>query len=735
MSKFCKFLATLILTISTIPCLAQSPSPQINLGPTNTQVKGVLQPTNGGTGAGVLTVGNCVKVGTSGVYTSVPCSTGTPPGSPNDSLQYNSGGSFAGDGNSIVVPSTGQLLRIQNGSVITTPFLSTLAVLSGLTQLYTHSTTSSAISSTGLTVIADSTSTGLGVYGEIIGASSGNDGNSALGLGIFAGANPTTTNSGTSIGEQINMFNFGSGTVGALEGLLISSPQSLSSGVINNWVGLDVSGSNGLATTAGGGGSPGDIALLVQNNINSNTPAYSIYQEGTAPNYFSSSTLFAGNTSISTETIDAVTSSPTLILSGEYEASSGPTYAPDAFSWQNIIGPGVNGNATLTLAHAGTSGTASVSFGSIGVSATTFTGALSGNATTATALASTPTQCSSNNFATGIAASGNANCATPPQGTVTSVTGTVNQIVVTNGTTAPVLSFPLGLVIVPDTSNTSGMEFDQNLVAGAEEGTIQADSAGAGNYNSYLRIEGNNLANNYIKFGDGAGNLSYIGTLNNILDDGSGNMNLGVLNNSITSSPTFKLSGSYEATSGPTYAADYWTYQNVVGAGVNGTSTLTFAHTGSTGALAIAIPGVLQAGTDGSVAGSFQASNSAASAHTAWGSGATTTNTIKGFATAPTTGDLVSCTTATTTCTLTDSSVLAASVVKASSPGVGIAHFAGSTQTVTSSAVVASDFGTQTANTFLAGPTSGAAATPTFRAFSPSGDCPTCLTGPNTSII
>jgi hypothetical protein len=49
----------------------------------------------------------------------------------------------------------------------------------------------------------------------------------------------------------------------------------------------------------------------------------------------------------------------------------------------------------------------------------------SGNAATATALASTPTQCSGNNFATGIAANGNANCSAPgggQAGAYTSVT-------------------------------------------------------------------------------------------------------------------------------------------------------------------------------------------------------------------------------------------------------------------------------------------------------------------------
>jgi hypothetical protein len=73
----------------------------------------------------------------------------------------------------------------------------------------------------------------------------------------------------------------------------------------------------------------------------------------------------------------------------------------------------------------------------------------SGNAATATALATTPSQCSGAQFATGIAPSGNANCATPPSGTVTSVAmtgdGTVFNSTVSgspitaSGTLAPAL--------------------------------------------------------------------------------------------------------------------------------------------------------------------------------------------------------------------------------------------------------------------------------------------------------
>jgi hypothetical protein len=59
-------------------------------------------------------------------------------------------------------------------------------------------------------------------------------------------------------------------------------------------------------------------------------------------------------------------------------------------------------------------------------------------------------------------------------------------------------------------------------------------------------------------------------------------------------------------------------------------------------------------GTDNSVAGTLTLANGSAAAHTIWASGATTTNTIAGFATAPTTGHMVTCTVSATTCTLTD---------------------------------------------------------------------------------
>lgn len=130
-------------------------------------------------------------------------------------------------------------------------------------------------------------------------------------------------------------------------------------------------------------------------------------------------------------------------------------------------------------------------------------------------------------------------------------------------------------------------------------------------------------------------------------------------------------------------------------AGGGSSSTLTLSITGAAGQiLAGASPAFTATpalGTDNSVAGTLTLANGSAAAHTIFGSGATTTNTINGFATVPTTGHLIDCTVTTTTCLLHDSGIVTANVVVASAPGAGIGHFAGSTQTLTSSLVVAAD--------------------------------------------
>lgn len=122
-------------------------------------------------------------------------------------------------------------------------------------------------------------------------------------------------------------------------------------------------------------------------------------------------------------------------------------------------------------------------------------------------------------------------------------------------------------------------------------------------------------------------------------------------------------------------------------------------------------------GVDGTNAGTLQLANGAAAFHTILGSVASANNTVNFFATAPTTGDLVDCVTATTTCTLTDAGVLAANVVTAGSAAGAanqVAYSAGA-----SKALSYATLDNTTTHAFFA--TAGA---PAFRAIA-SGDIPT----------
>jgi len=66
-----------------------------------------------------------------------------------------------------------------------------------------------------------------------------------------------------------------------------------------------------------------------------------------------------------------ISNSPDLIIAGSYESSStGPTYAEDSWTAQDVIGTGVNGTSTLTLTHAGTTGASTISTNATGITLT-----------------------------------------------------------------------------------------------------------------------------------------------------------------------------------------------------------------------------------------------------------------------------------------------------------------------------------------------------------------------------
>jgi hypothetical protein len=77
--------------------------------------------------------------------------------------------------------------------------------------------------------------------------------------------------------------------------------------------------------------------------------------------------------------------------------------------------------------------------------------------------------------------------------------------------------------------------------------------------------------------------------------------------NGVANSQVLTISGSYENSpfGSGFYSQDSWTIQNVIGAGSNGTSTLTFAHVGTSGAATISVPSI----TSGSVSSSVLTSS------------------------------------------------------------------------------------------------------------------------------
>jgi len=116
-----------------------------------------------------------------------------------------------------------------------------------------------------------------------------------------------------------------------------------------------------------------------------------------------------------------------------------------------------------------------------------FVGALTGNATTATALAANPTDCTAGQFATAIAANGNLTCTTPAGGgDVTGAASSVNnEIALFSGTTGKVLQRATTTGILKGTSGVIGA-----AIAGADYVTPAGNVATA----TALAANGDNCA-------------------------------------------------------------------------------------------------------------------------------------------------------------------------------------------------------------------------------------------------
>lgn len=115
--------------------------------------------------------------------------------------------------------------------------------------------------------------------------------------------------------------------------------------------------------------------------------------------------------------------------------------------------------------------------GSFNITASTFIGALTGNADTATALAANPTDCSAGTFANAIAANGNLTCATP-SGTATLTTK--GDLFTFDSANA---RLPIGTnnqLLVPDSAQTLGLKWTTALPTAAVPAFSGGDVTSAG---------------------------------------------------------------------------------------------------------------------------------------------------------------------------------------------------------------------------------------------------------------
>jgi hypothetical protein len=144
-------------------------------------------------------------------------------------------------------------------------------------------------------------------------------------------------------------------------------------------------------------------------------------------------------------------------------------------------------------------------------------------------------------------------------------------------------------ILLGSSSNLTGVTGNGASLA-ATAGTFTSGNLRSTNVNSNEVDSGLAVSNVPLK------NASNIFTTENIFQETAGNPGIAIENptpatSSVNqSSPTFTLLGQYWT--GSATAVDQWSWENVLGSGTNPTSTLTLVHTGSSGATAVALPGI-----------------------------------------------------------------------------------------------------------------------------------------------
>ena len=287
--------------------------------------------------------------------------------------------------------------------------------------------------------------------------------------------------------------------------------------------------------------------------------------------------------------------SPIFIWQANYW--DGADSSVDRWTIQSGLAAGTNGVTTLQIAHSGSAGSAYLSLQNSveGIQFISSSASLDFGPNSSWALNLTNGSGNTNNGSLNVVSgtslslqAGNANPQLELIGYVTTsavasvllenvgnFTGTsgTQKVVNTTGTFSPTSGTATFVghqvhVIVDQTSTASG-SYEALLITATETALL-------GSSNFLIRAQ--------------AGSA---GTTDKFSVDNSGNVvqTIGTTS-AIANSPSLTLTGSYESSaSGPTYAADSWSIQNVLQAAtLNGTSTLTFTHSGSSGVASVSVP-------------------------------------------------------------------------------------------------------------------------------------------------
>lgn len=299
---------------------------------------------------------------------------------------------------------------------------------------------------------------------------------------------------------------------------------------------------------------------LSWNNLQNATGPLTIFNDG-YPSTFNQSGAVAWKwDNVSPATAGVPQSSPVIVLGGQYWNGSS---VADSWSLQDVVGSGLNGTSTLTFSHSGSAGAAVVSTPALSI----------GNPTSPT---------------------------NPPNVGFLNITGLQSSVgffqMVAGSMTFEILMQPTPNVVFGTTSNND-LLFETNsaaaialkssgsivLATGSPLSWAATSPLGAALPDTGLsRLSAGELVLGNGSFGDYSGALQLKSV---IITDTASNVDLTIANTTgatsgtSQSSPIINLVGRYW--NGVAGAVDTWSIQSTIVNGTNGSSNLTFSHSGS----------------------------------------------------------------------------------------------------------------------------------------------------------